>query len=531
MEVKQFLQESILLALIFSCFSIQCLAVLPTDTILLWPMPASVSSGSTTFSLSTNFRFSTTASGHSSATLSEAFDRYSEIIFSPYRSHNGSSWIAEQTLQSLVVHVESSNERLQYGADESYILQIPHPDIPHSAYVEAKTVYGALRGLETFSQVCTFNFTTQTVEVPKAPWNISDQPRFLYRGLLIDTARHYQPVTVIKKVIDAMAYAKLNVLHWHIVDTQSFPLEIPSYPRLWDGAYSESERYTIDDAFDIVQYAQRRGIHVMAELDSPGHAQSWGVGYPKLWPSPNCTQPLDPSDEFVYQVIGGVLSDFSKVFTFDFVHMGGDEVDTDCWSKTPHVREWLERNNLTEFGAYKDFVLKVERITLAHGYIPVNWEEPFDNFGDQLNKKTIIHNWLQAGVAPKIVKAGFRCIVSDQDVWYLDHLDVTWEQFYMNEPLKGIDDPKEQQLVIGGEVCMWGETVDASDIEQTIWPRAAAAAERLWTAVTQTPADPALALPRLQYFRCLLNHRGVAAAPVLVGGREAPQGPGSCYAQ
>jgi hexosaminidase len=85
-------------------------------------------------------------------------------------------------------------------------------------------------------------------------------------------------------------------------------------------------------------------------------------------------------------------------------------------------------------------------------------------------------NRLGGDVAPKVVAAGLRCIVSNQDKWYLDHLDATWEEFYMNEPLKGIDNPEQQRLVIGGEVCMWGEQIDASDIEQTIWPRAAAAA-------------------------------------------------------
>ena len=83
---------------------------------------------------------------------------------------------------------------------------------------------------------------------------------------------------------------------------------------------------------------------------------------------------------------------------------------------------------------------------------------------------------LQSGIVPKVVKSGFKCIVSSQDVWYLDLLDVTWPEFYMNEPLTNITDDNEQNLVLGGEVCMWGETVDPSDIEQTIWPRAAAAA-------------------------------------------------------
>ncbi|CAL5363113.1 unnamed protein product [Camellia sinensis] len=112
-------------------------------------------------------------------------------------------------------------------------------------------------------------------------------------------------------------------------------------------------------------------------------------------------------------------------------------------------------------------------------------EETFNNFGDKLSRKTVVHNWwmLGGGVAERVVAAGLRCIVSNQDKWYLDHLDTTWPESYMNEPLTNITNPKQQELVIGGEVCMWGEYIDGSDIEQTRWPRAAAAAdeERLWS--------------------------------------------------
>lgn len=464
----------------------------------------------------------------SSPILDEAFRRYHDLIFSTHKGQTAGHRLA---LSTLIVEVQSSEETLRYGADESYSLAVPDPANSTRAYIQANTVFGALRGLETFSQLCSFDFKSRSVQVRNSPWFISDEPRFPYRGLLIDTARHYQPPRVIKKVIDAMAYAKLNVLHWHIVDTQSFPLEIPSYPKLWEGSYTIMERYTIEDAKDIVEYARKRGINVMAELDVPGHARSWGLGYPQLWPSGNCTQPLDVSRNFTFRLINGIISDFSKVFPFDFVHMGGDEVNTSCWTETPRINKWLRKNNLTGFDAYKNFVLQAEAISLLHGYTPVNWEEPFDNFGPQLNKKTVIHNWLQAGVAPKVVKAGFRCIVSDQDVWYLDHLNVTWQQFYMNEPLINITEAREQALVIGGEVCMWGETVDASDIEQTIWPRAAAAAERLWSSLDRIAKEPGHALPRLRYFRCLLNQRGVAAAPVSGNGRAPPIGPDSCYAQ
>ncbi|KAL2549331.1 Beta-hexosaminidase 3 [Forsythia ovata] len=349
----------------------------------IWPMPKDVSHGHGSLYLDNDFELKTDGSRYpdSSGILKDGFLTLIDLVKGTHVieanfSHLDSSLL----LKGIHIVVSSPSDELQHGIDESYKLYIPAAQgNPLYAHLEAQTVYGALHGLQTFSQVCHFNFTSRAIVVHQVPWTIVDQPRFSYRGLLIDTSRHYQPVAMIKKVIDSMSYAKLNVLHWHIVDSQSFPLEIPSYPKLWDGAYSVSERYTFTDAAEIVRQ--------------------------------------------------------------------------------------------------------------------------------------------------KAVAAGLRCILSNQERWYLDHLDATWQDFYINEPLTNITDPKQQALVLGGEVCMWGERIDASDIEQTIWPRAAAAAERLWTPYDKLPKDPAQVVGRLAHFRCLLNQRGVAAAPVVGFGRSAPRGP------
>ncbi|XP_062105114.1 beta-hexosaminidase 3 [Humulus lupulus] len=499
----------------------------------LWPMPKHVNYSTSTLFIPSHFHLITQYADVSSI-LKDAFASLLTLINLPRATANNSkSKSPLLLLQGLNVVVSSTNEQLQYGVDESYHLSIPQPDPskPLYAYLQANTVYGALHGLQTFSQLCRFNSKTKTVELNRAPWTIIDEPRFSYRGLLIDTSRHYLPLPVIKSVIDSMAYAKLNVLHWHIVDTQSFPLEIPSYPKLWNGAYSNSERYTIADATEIVSYAQRQGINVLAEIDVPGHAGSWGVGYPSLWPSKDCQEPLDVSNEFTFKLIDGILSDFKKIFKFKFVHLGGDEVNTSCWRTTPHIRKWLRRNGMNGSEAYQYFVLRAQRIALSHGFEIVNWEETFNNFGKKLSRQTVVHNWLGGGVAQKAVAAGLRCIVSNQDKWYLDHLDALWQDFYSNEPLTNITNPNQQKLVIGGEVCMWGEHIDASDIQQTIWPRAAAAAERLWTPYDKLAKDPREVTGRLAHFRCLLNERGIAAAPLAGPGRVAPEEPGSCYQQ
>jgi len=296
------------------------------------------------------------------------------------------------------------------------------------------------------------------------------------------------------------------------------------------------ERFTQMEIMDVVEYARERGVRVFPEFDIPGHAASWCVGYPPLCPSPNCTMPLDPSSPLTWEVISGVLSEvtggvqFGGLFPDNFVHLGGDEVNTDCWTDTPHVAKWMQENDLNTSTTYMYFVEKAHQEVIPAGRNPVNWEEVFLNFGSKLDPESVVHVWLDFNTLAEVVAAGYRGILSNNDVWYLDHLSTSWQQFYLNEPFTQIFNETQQELVLGGEVCMWGETVDPSDIFSTIWPRAAAAAERLWSA--RNVNDTTEALPRLQDFRCLLNRRGIDGAPVDNSqARESPPGPGSCFDQ
>ncbi|GAB2216073.1 hypothetical protein Droror1_Dr00023840 [Drosera rotundifolia] len=523
-----------LLSLLSTSFS-----SLDSSLTYVWPLPSYHTSGADTFSVDPYLSLSFAGD---SQIVTEAFERYRSIIFKHVPKVSGlrrflTGLLLEYDISVVEIVVDNDEEELKLGVDESYTLVVEKKgagSIVGAARIKATTVYGALRGLETFSQLCVFDFGSKSIQIPQAPWDIQDEPRFMYRGLLVDTSRHYIPVDVLKHIIESMSYAKLNVLHWHIIDEESFPLEVPTYPYLWEGAYSKWERYTVEDGKDIVNFAKMRGIHVMAEVDIPGHAESWGVGYPDLWPSSSCREPLDVSKNFTFDVVSGILADLRKIFPFELLHLGGDEVHTDCWSSTPHVSQWLQEQRITTKDAYKYFVLRAQKIAISMGWRPVNWEETFNTFASDLSSRTVVHNWLGPGVCPEAVAKGFQCIFSNQGVWYLDHLDVPWDSVYNAEPLEGINDVSAQKLVLGGEVCMWGETADTSDVQQTIWPRAAAAAERLWSKREALSAANTniTALSRLHYFRCLLNMRGVQAAPVTAPyGRSAPYGPGSCYAQ
>lgn len=175
--------------------------------------------------------------------------------------------------------------------------------------INSRTVYGALRALESLSQLVMYDFDSNSYQIVGLPILIEDAPRYEHRGLLLDTSRHFQPVDFIKRTIDGISYAKLNVFHWHVVDTQSFPFQSLTFPKLWEGAYSKAERYSREDVIDIVEYGRLRGIKVMMEIDMPGHAGSWCKGYPEICPSTTCLQPLNPSNEETFKLISSLLGE------------------------------------------------------------------------------------------------------------------------------------------------------------------------------------------------------------------------------
>ncbi|KAE8683711.1 Beta-hexosaminidase 1 [Hibiscus syriacus] len=438
----------------------------------------------------------------------------------------------------------------------------------HTLYIDDMSSYffgNFLRIIcSTFSQLCYFDYETKSVQIYKAPWYIKDNPRFVFRGLLLDTSRHYLPIDVIKQIIESMSYAKLNVLHWHIIDEESFPLEVPSYPKLWNGAYTKWERYTVEDASEIVRHPCNgrsrcpRSCRVMIYTADKNRRPLPGelTGEPRF----------NLNIIFVYIIttfnLGLVIEcwipslNIRKIFPFELFHLGGDEIERKifhCASPfdfmvlgglyfilipvymlDTSVEHRLNDHNMTAKDAYQYFVLKAQEIAILKDWTPVNWEETFNSFPSKLNPRTVIHNWLGPGVCLKAVAKGFKCIFSNQGAWYLDHLDVPWNEVYNAEPLEGINNVSEKNLVLGGEVCMWGETADASNVQQTIWPRAAAAAERLWSKreAVSVRIDNSTVLPRYHYFRCLLNSRGVHAAPATnYYARRPPTGPGSCYDQ
>ncbi|EGD83308.1 hypothetical protein PTSG_03917 [Salpingoeca rosetta] len=495
----------------------------------IWPMPKSYTNGTTNLKVDgSKFGFFTTTP---SADLTAAFSRFRPLFF----PHRTSASPAGAT-RGVDVTVHNSSVPLQLYADESYTLSVPADG--GNISLTANTVYGAYHGLQTLSQLISFDFTQQEYVIPGAPWKISDAPRFPHREVLIDSSRHFEPVETIKDVITSLTYAKINTVHWHLVDSQSFPFISPTYPDLaGKGSYSLQERYTVDDVADVVEFARQRGVRVVVEIDTPGHAASWCAGHPEICPSAQCQEPLNPATNTTFNLIAGLFKDLtggargSGLFPDNLMHLGGDEVNTKCWSESPTISKWMQDHGLTPDGAYAYFVNRTQAIARGYGRDVIGWEEIWDHFGTSLDKSTIIHQWLpKSSIAINATKAGYRVLWSTDGAWYLDGLSVTWQEMYEQEPCTGIDDHLCDTLVLGGGGCMWGETVDTSDIQQTIWPRMAAIAERLWS--PRSVISAAQADARFRSFRCLLNRRGIAAAPANnPTAREAPPHPGGCLEQ
>jgi len=499
----------------------------------IWPEPAHFEQGNKLRTIDgTSFVF--TSSSGDIPTLTQAFDRYNKLLFT--HPVKGASTPAVKVLVSVK---DASEDYPQLDTDESYKLQISDDD-KSAISIDAQTVYGALRGIESLSQLVRFDFDIQRYVIDNTPISVDDEPRYNHRGLLLDTSRHFQSIADIKRTIDALSYAKFNVFHWHVVDTQSFPFESVTYPKLWQGSYTKQERYTQLDMADVVEYGRARGVKVMIEFDMPGHAASWCAGYPEICPSANCLQPLDPSKDATWTLIQSLLGECTGngtpgkgLFPYNLIHLGADEVSYECWEASPTIQAWEKQNNINgSEGTYEYFVDRTASIARKLNRLPVQWVEVFEHFGSNLDNNTVIHIWKEKTTLDEVVVAGYRALLSNQDVWYLDHLEVSWDSFYLNEPTDGLSPTADASLILGGETCMWGETVDGSDLDATIWPRAAAAGERMWTAKDSISKDLASVEGRLETFKCLLMERGIGAAPVTNRiARFQPKQPGSCYAQ
>ncbi|XP_060654600.1 chitooligosaccharidolytic beta-N-acetylglucosaminidase [Drosophila nasuta] len=412
--------------------------------------------------------------------------------------------------------------RLTLDTDESYVLQIGTNSTAGqvTANITADNFYGARHALETLNQLIVYDDIRRELQVT-ANASISDAPVYKWRGLLLDTSRNYFSVKSIKRTLDGMAMVKLNTFHWHITDSHSFPLEVSKRPELSKlGAYTPSKVYTHKDIEDIVNYGRVRGIRVMPEFDSPAHVgEGWqhknmtacfnAQPWQKFCVEPPCGQ-LDPTVTEMYDVLQDIFSDMFELFDPDVFHMGGDEVSVGCWNSSETIRNWMTKQgwNLNEadfmrlWGHYQTEALKRWDNLTSTAAAPtpiVLWTSTLTQdqyIDDYLNpQRYIIQIWTTGTdkVIKKILKRGYRIIVSNYDALYFDcggpgwvtdgnnwcSPYIGWQKVYENNLTHIAGD--YQHHVLGAEAAIWSEQIDEYTLDNRFWPRASALAERLWS--------------------------------------------------
>ncbi|RTY91917.1 beta-N-acetylhexosaminidase [Flavobacterium sp. RSP46] len=382
------------------------------------------------------------------------------------------------------------NGKIEINEDESYELKIASNQIT----INATSDLGALHGLETLLQLLQNNSTSFYFPVVE----ISDSPRFTWRGLMIDAARHFQPVDVIKRNLDAMASMKMNVFHWHLADDQGWRIELKNHPKLTELA-SDGNFYTQEEIKNIVKYADERGILVIPEIDVPGHASALLTAYPEIGSKVgegeityevqrnsgifNAT--LDPINPKTYEVLSSIFDEVCPLFPSSYFHIGGDENNGKEWNANPAIQQFKKDNNLaSNHDLQTYFNMKLIPILKKYNKKLMGWEEIMT---ENMSKDAIIHAWRgtnegqeAGGALIKAAKSGYNTVLSNG--YYID-LMLGIESHYLNDPIpkKIILSPVEKARVLGGEAAMWSELVTPLNIDSRIWPRTAAIAERLWS--------------------------------------------------
>ncbi len=478
----------------------------------LMPVPSNIEVQQGRFVLTSAFDVSVRADKND-AVLYRAVNRTYQTLNRRTSSFFKTQYItpsAETSPAQLTITVRSKTSG-EIGVDESYSLKVTEQNI----VLDAATTQGALHGLQTILQLVykedgKFYFPLVT---------INDKPRFKWRGLMIDVARHFISLDEMKRNIDAMAVVKMNVLHWHLTDDEGFRVESKQFPLLHERG-SNGDYYTQAQLKELVKYAADRGIVIVPEFDMPGHSQSWFAGYPELaslpgpyrpgprtqWqndhPDPsrpptrsiadlikNMVSPtFDPTKKEVYKFLDKFIGEMTTIFPSGYIHIGADENNGMAWKLNPEIVAWMKDHQMqTTDELQRHFVKRVHDILKKHDRRMIGWEEIYN---DKLPKEAVVHKWIPEGngltksygTANDFASKGYNTLVSEG--FYIDIFMPAYI-YYNNKSLDSLN----QTNVLGGEAAQWTELADNENLAGRIWPRAAAVAERLWSPANVTDVD------------------------------------------
>lgn len=321
---------------------------------------------------------------------------------------------ASVTSPTITLHIDQKVDAIpQPDSDEHYALKVTADGVT----LRATTRFGAMRGMETLLQLIQGN------TIPLV--SIEDGPRFPWRGILIDSARHFLPLETIKRQIDGIAAARMNVFHWHLTDDQGWRFASTHFPQLQEKG-SDGLFYTQDEMRAIVRYAADRGVRVVPEIDLPGHATALAAAMPELISAPGpyaiergwgVFKPLlDPSNEEVYTFIDTLIGEVTAIFPDPWLHIGGDEVDASQWKASEKIQQFMQQNGLKDEHALQAyFNQRVEKILEKHQRNMVGWDEIAH---PDLPRSILIQSWQGQDALGAVSKKDYRGILSAG--FYLD---------------------------------------------------------------------------------------------------------------
>jgi len=401
------------------------------------------------------------------------------------------------------------------ASPEAYSLDVSPQRIVVSAGDERGLFYGAV----TLWQLATSGLDDGTPARVRA-LHIDDAPRFEWRGLMLDSARHFQSVDEIKQLLDAMARHKLNTFHWHLTDDQGWRLQIRKYPELTqvggcripagDGGIDPRTGapapycgfYTQDQVREIVRYAGERHITVVPEIDIPGHAQAAVATYPRLGsvegPTPVSNQwgvhkYLFNADEDTFGFLEDVMAEVARLFPGRYVHIGGDEAVKDQWKASPRVQARMRAlgvANETQLQGY--FVRRMVRFLAARGKRVIGWDEILE---DDLPADATVMSWRGIEGGTEAARKGHDVVMAPVSHLYLDYLQtdspdeppgrptlIPLRKVYEFEPVPDALTPAQAHHILGLQANTWTEHMRSFErVEHAIFPRIAAVAETGWT--------------------------------------------------
>jgi hexosaminidase len=351
---------------------------------------------------------------------------------------------------------------------------------------------GLFYGMQTLTQLLPSGLQP-AIELPDL--DITDHPRFGYRGVLLDVGRHFFSVTYLKKLLDLAAQYKINRFHWHLTDDEGWRIEIKKYPRLTGDHTPDGEYYTQEQVKDIVAYAQARFITVVPEIEMPGHSQAAVTAYPQLACMRGAhANVLCPKEE-TFTFLQNVLSEVAALFPGRYVHIGGDEVQKEGWRHSAEAQAIMKREGLKDEDQLQSyFVRRIERFLAAKGKLTIGWDEILEG---GLAPNAIVMSWRGEAGGIEAARLKHKVIMSPSDYCYFDYNQgdpkrepasiggfIPLEKAYGYDPIPKEMKGNERQYILGAQANVWTEYIATPEyLEYMLFPRLLAFSEAVWSPI------------------------------------------------